>query len=92
MVAIGMCSPEKMMYSYGSSVNTMRSCSMQTLAMASSSARENTWPVGLCGEFRTSARARGVTAARRAASSNFHSGGVSGTNTGFAPQRIASGP
>src|SRR5579871_6813803 len=64
-VAIGMCSPEKMMYSYGSSVITMRSFSMHTLAIASSSLRENTCPVGLCGELSTSARARRDRGAQR---------------------------
>lgn len=40
-----------------------------TLAMASSSARANTLPVGLCGELTMMALVRGVTAARSASAS-----------------------
>jgi hypothetical protein len=46
----------------------------------------------LCGVLSTIAFVRGVTAARSASSRSRHSGGSSGTNTGRASARIASGP
>ena len=91
-VAIGMCSPSKMMYSYGSSVMTIRSRSIAIFAIVSSSAREKTCPLGLCGELTTIARVFGVIAARSASASKCQSGAMSGTKTGVASQRIASGP
>ncbi len=62
-VASGMCSPSNSRCSYTSSVTAMRSRSTQSAAIVSSSARENTLPVGLWGELSTSRRVRGVIAA-----------------------------
>ena len=81
-VAIAICSPLKMMYSYGSSVITLMSCAIHSAAIAVSSSREKTWPVGLCGELSTSARVFGVIARRSASMSKSQFGGVRETKTG----------
>ncbi len=66
--------------------------------MASSSDRVKTWPVGLFGVFTTMPRVREVNAAAsRSRSSSKRSDRPSvtrsmGTQTGFAPHRMASGP
>ncbi len=65
---------------------------MQSAAIASISARVNTRPVGLCGVFTTIALVFFVTALRSRSRSSVQFGGSSGTNTGFASARIASGP
>ena len=53
--------------------------------MAVSSARVNTAPVGLWGEFSRIARVRGVTAAASAARSEPKAGGRSATGTRVPP-------
>ena len=68
------------------------SCRTHSSAIADSSSRENTFPVGLFGEFTTIARVRIENAARSSPSSNVQSGGRSVTSRGTAPDRIASGP
>ena len=50
-VAIGTCSPSYTRCSYTSSVTARRSCSTHSAAIADSSSRVNTLPVGLCGEL-----------------------------------------
>ena len=47
--------------------------------------RENTLPVGLCGELSSSMRVRGPTAARSASASTAQSGGRSVTTRRLAP-------
>lgn len=68
------------------------SLAMQSSAMSPISSFVNTRPVGLCGVLTTMALVRAVNAARRRSGSKRQSGGSSGTKTGFAPARIASGP
>ena len=52
---------------------------MHSPAISSSSARENTLPVGLCGELTTIARVRGPNAARSSSGSIDQSGSWSVT-------------
>ncbi|CPU63590.1 Uncharacterised protein [Mycobacteroides abscessus] len=87
-VAIGTCrASSNVRCSYTSSVTTTTSCRRATAAIASSSSRSRTVPVGLCGEFTTIRRVRSVTAARSAStSSRKRSGpGSRGTVTCRAP-------
>ena len=58
---------------------------MQSCAITSSSARENTLPVGLCGEFNSSTRVRGVIARASSSGSNVYSGVRSCTTRRCAP-------
>ena len=74
-VAMGTCSASsKTRCSYTSSVSTHASCSLARSATSSSSARENTRPVGLCGVLRRTTRVRGENAARSDSSSTAKSG------------------
>ena len=57
-------------------------------AIAVSSSRVNTDPVGLCGELSSSRRVRGVIAARSASASGRKSPAVSGTSTRVPPARL----
>ncbi len=87
-VASGTCSPVYTRCSYTSSVTTSRSRLTAIRAMAVSSSRVNTAPVGLWGELSRMARVRGVTAAASAARSGRKSGGRSVTGT-LVPPAIA---
>ena len=80
------------MCSYGESVIAHASCSRQSSATAEISSRVKTRPVGLCGVLRTIAFVRFENAALSRSRLRPQCGGSSGTNTGFAPARIASGP
>ena len=53
--------------------------------MSSSSPRENTLPVGLCGELSSTSRVRGPTAAISESTSKLQSGGRSVTTRRRAP-------
>ena len=59
-----MCSPSKTRCSYTSSVTTSRSRSTASSAIAASSSRVSTVPVGLCGVLSRISRVRSVTASR----------------------------
>ena len=63
----------------------------QSAAMASSSSREKTVPVGLFGLQRTIAFVRSLKAAASSSGSKVQSGGRTGTNRGVAPARTQSG-
>src|SRR5229473_2019190 len=65
------------------------SCSTHSCAISSSSERENTFPVGLCGVLTTMARVLEVNAERSASGSNDQSGGRSVTYRGLAQLRRA---
>ncbi len=58
---------------------------MQTSAIAPSSSRDSTRPVGLCGELISITRAAGPTAARNASTSTANPGGRSVTGRRRAP-------
>ncbi len=58
---------------------------MQSEAIASSSWRVNTLPVGLCGVLTMMSRVRGVTARRSSSGSKDQSGARSGTARWVAP-------
>ncbi len=73
------------MCSYTSSVTTIRSRSTASSAIAVSSGRDSTIPVGLCGELSSSSRVRPVTASRSASRSGRNDGGRSVTGTLVAP-------
>ena len=74
-VATGTCSaPSKVRCSYTSSVTTHASCSRASAQTSSSSARVNTFPVGLCGVFSSTRRVRDENAARSDSSSTAKSG------------------
>ena len=73
------------MCSYTSSWITSRSRSQASSAIAVSSARVNTDPVGLCGEFTRISRVRGVTAARSASRSGRKPGARRVTGTRWPP-------
>ncbi|CAM5729119.1 hypothetical protein STENM223S_07653 [Streptomyces tendae] len=69
--ASGMCSAaSKTRCSYTSSVTTSRSRSTASSAIAVSSWRVRTVPVGLCGVFSSSSRVRSVTASRSSSRSS----------------------
>ncbi len=61
---------------------------MQTSATTSSSARDSTRPVGLCGVLSSSIRVRGPTAARSSSGSSVNSGGRSVTGRRTAPANV----
>jgi hypothetical protein len=67
-------------------------CSRQSSAITSSSGREKTLPVGLCGVLTTIARVRALNARRSSSGSNVQSGGRSATKRGTAPLITQSGP
>ena len=67
------------------------SCSRHSSAMCSSSARLNTWPVGLLGVLNMMARVFVLKAWLSRSRSRLPFARVE-TNFGFAPQRMASGP
>ena len=64
---------------------------MHSAAIAASSSRVNTLPVGLCGVPITTARVRDENAAASSSGSNDQSGACSVTYRSDAPARIASG-
>ena len=91
-VAIGTCAaPSNRISQYTSSLITSTSWRRQSTAMVSSSARENTLPVGLWGVFRISARVRGPNAAASRSGSKRQSGGASGTSRTTPPAIATSG-
>ncbi len=64
---------------------------MHRRASSSSSAAENTLPVGLCGVLMITARVRGVNAAASSAESHVHSGARNATGRATPPAIWMSG-
>ena len=68
-------------------MTTHASYSRASEQISSSSARENTFPVGLCGEFSSTSRVRGEKAARNESSSTANDGNRSTDVRRTAPAR-----
>ena len=80
------------MCSYTSSVTTKASYRHASRPISASSSAVNTLPVGFEGLHTTMALAPPAKAASSAAGSKWKSGGTNGTNTGSAPDKMASAP
>ena len=89
------CRPSQTMWQYGSSLKTATSRPRTSSARPRMSSAVATPPVGLCGELRKIARARGVSFRNRFTSSRSGRNWFacrSGLNTARAPRRSMLGP